>query len=368
MPYKSSKKQAAEPMVPTLSNINYLGRRGLKVVMIGLLALMIGRILWTALVNYWQATHPTPPPPPTVGFGILPSPDFPYQEDDEKPKTYTLEMAGGLTDELDRLAVFLMPRPAANLLADERVKEIAANYGFIFAPEVLNQEIYRFTKNQPLDMSMEINSVDLTFSLRSNYLSKPEILTVQTSQKLPEEFEAVEHIQEFLNAANIVDDDIATVSGQVTFLKSIGGELQTAFSLSDADFVQVDLNRTPVEDKYKMYTPDGETGVVRAVISSAFAGRNSVVEIDCFYHGVDYLSRETYPLRGVHSAWKSVQAGDAYVATGNDLDKAVIREVELAYYDSFEYQQFLQPVYVFRGDDGFLAYVPAISASYLVRE
>ena len=40
---------------------------------------------------------------------------------------------------------------------------------------------------------------------------------------------------------------------------------------------------------------------------------------------------------------------------------ATVRTVTLAYYDSLDPQNYLQPVFVFEGDDGFLAYVPAVA-------
>jgi len=39
--------------------------------------------------------------------------------------------------------------------------------------------------------------------------------------------------------------------------------------------------------------------------------------------------------------------------------------VYLAYYDSLDPQTYLQPVFVFEGDDDFLAYVPAVEAAWV---
>ena len=353
---------------PSLSNINYFSRVGLKILIIALVALMVGRILWNLFVDYWKRTHPPGPPPPTVGFGILPNLNFPDQDDEEKPKEYILEMAGSLNDSVDQIKVFFMPKPAVSLLTDQKVKEIAAKYGFIFSPEIISGELYRFTKTQPLDMSMEIDAAFLTFSISSNYLTKPELLMTSGNRKLPEEFEASDRVKKFLTDGTLMPKDVATSSGKITYKKSLGGELSSAYSLSDADFVQVDLNRAPIDDLYVIYTPSGEKGVISAIITGALSGNNSLVEIDYNYHEVDYTTFETYPLRGVRSAWKMVQSGEAYVASGQNLERAVIREVELAYYDDFTYQPFLQAVYVFKGDDNFLAFVNAIHPNYLERK
>lgn len=353
---------------PTLSNINYFSRVGLKFLVIALVVLMVGRIFWNIFVDYWKRTHPPGPPPPTVGFGILPKLNFLEQMDDEKPSEYILEIAGTLTDAVDQAKVFFMPKPGISLLTDQRVKGIAAKYGFIFSPEMLSGELYRFTKTQPLDMSLEIDSIFFNFSISSNYLAKPELLTSGVSRGLPEEYEAVNKVKQFLNTGGLMPKDVATSAGTINYQKSLGGELNPALSLSEADFVKVDLNRVPIDNLYAIYTPEGEKGIISAIISGAFSGTDSVVEIDYSYHEVDYLTFETYPLRGVRSAWKMVQAGEAFIVHGQDLERAVIRSVELAYYDDFNYQSFLQPIYVFKGDDNFLAYVSAIHPNYLERE
>lgn len=350
---------------PNLTNVNYIGRLFVKYGLAFLVFLMVGRVLLNAFVTYWKATHPEPPPAPTVGFGILPNLTFPPQTEEEKPQSYSLEMAYGIQEINDRAKVLLITKSTANLLADEKVKELAATYGFIFTPEVISDQNYRFTKNSPLDMSFEISAVDFTFSLKSNFLSRPDLLT--SGGKLPEEFEAVEQVKKFVASADLLGSDMATASGKVTFLKSIGGELKSAYSLSEADFLQVDINRNPIDQVYKVYTSDGDKGIISAKLTAAFGSNNAVVEMDYFYRQVDYLNFETYPLRTAKSAWNLVQSGDAYVINGKGLKQAVVREVELAYYDSFDEQKYLQPIYVFKGDNNFMAFVPAVSASYLSR-
>ena len=63
-------------------------------------------------------------------------------------------------------------------------------------------------------------------------------------------------------------------------------------------------------------------------------------------------------------AWEYLQTGKGYVAK-RTTPNVTIRKISLAYYESNEPQEFLQPVYVFEGDNGFVAYVPAIKSEYL---
>ena len=55
-------------------------------------------------------------------------------------------------------------------------------------------------------------------------------------------------------------------------------------------------------------------------------------------------------------------------ATENSIivegDEIKIRRIYLAYYDAGIYTEFLQPIYVFEGDNDFVAYTPAITSNY----
>lgn len=347
----------------TLSQVAHVGRLTIKFGTIGLVALIFGRIFFSAAVDFWVAMNPPPPSPPTVGFGILPAIQFPTQTEQEKPKGYKLETPTGRFPYFgDRARVFLMVRSVPSLLADQRVKEIAANYGFVFQPTVLNTRTYRWTKTSPLQATLEMDTQNSTFSLTTNFLSRPELLT---RKNLPGDDQAVQLVKSFIAAGQDLPEDIATASGHVSYLKSLGGELAPAVSFSDADFLQVDINRTPVDGNKEMYTPEGTKGIIHAVISGALSGRDQIVDLQYKYQTVDYNERHTYPLRSVDSAWQVLQAGEGFIAHKGVEEIAVIRSVYIGYFDSFEEQEYLQPIYVFAGDDGFLGYVSAIDPRFI---
>lgn len=348
---------------PTLTSVTHIGRKAVKYGVAALIVLMVGRVVVNGFVAFWKATHPEPPPPPTVGFGVLPKIVFESQTEEQKPVSYKLETPTGSTPDFgDRAKVFFMPRAAASLLADESTKKIAAEYGFLFEPEVIGNETYRFTKSQPLLSTFEINTRTHHFTLTTNYLSLPEFLI---DKQLPSGFDAVDAVKDFLDDASLLPGDVATASGEIVYLKSLGGELAPAVSPSDADFIQVDLNRNPV-DQIRMYTPQGYTGSINAIIAGNDSGNAVVVEITDNYNLVDYDQFHTYPLRSSQSAWQLLQAGEGYIANKGTDDQAIIRSVTLGYYDSFEEQEYLQPVYVFENKDtGFIGYVSALDQKYI---
>lgn len=347
---------------PTLTNMTRMGRSVVKFGSIALAVMIFGRMLLTAGIAYWKATHPEPPPPPTVGFGILPSLRFPDKMETEKPTSYRLELPTGRFAEFpDRAQVLFMPRPAISLLSDQRAKEVGAVYGFQTDPEIIGVDQYRWTGLEPLVSTFDLNIEMLTFDLETDYLSRPELLL---ETELPDGIGAVKTTKTFLGRAELLPPDVATSPGEIVYKKSLGGELVDAVSVSDADFISVDITRYPIEGKYRMYTPGGLQGTIHTVLSNGVSAFDGIVSFDFFHHQVDYTLTHTYPLRPVAQAWEMLQAGQGFVAEKGVADVATIREVELGYYDDFEYQQYLQPIYVFKGD-GFIGYVSAIDSRWV---
>jgi hypothetical protein len=348
---------------PNLTKFTYLGRQFLKLGGIFLVVLIVGRMAFNTAINVWKVLNPPAPLPPTVGFGILPGLRFPEKTAEEVPESYVLETAtGGLPGFPDRAKVFLMTPSSLGLLADSTAKNVAASLGFIFEPDILSTRIYRWTKSQPLESTLQLDVQTLEFNLTTDYLSRPELLS---SNQLPDNFKAVQQVKSLLTGVNLLGSDMATASGEVVYKKSLGGELVDAVSFSDADFLEVDLNRTPIDGYYRMFTPEGYKGVINAVVMGSTQGNDGVVFLENHYHEVDYSQWHTYPLRSVTQAWRLMQNGEGYVASFDGGEQAVIRNVYLGYYDDFEEQDYLQPVYVFTGDDDFVGYVSALDPSWV---
>jgi len=350
---------------PTLTNITFMGRQIVKYGLILIITLMVGRTFLNAFAAFWKNTHPPKPTAPTLGFGILPAIKFPTQKDTDKPQRYELETkTGNFPKFAEKAKVYFMPGFNSTLFDDENTREIAASFGFVFEPEPLDAQNYRFTKSKPLISTMDINIRSKTFDFKTNYLSKQELLI---ASKVPDTQTAIAQVKSALISAGINPFDLmedASASAEAVYLKASGNKLQPATSISDAQFVQVDLRRAPI-DGYEMYTPEGAEGTVHAIVTAAFSGKDAIVSLRNKYFPVDYDQEETYPLRSVSTAWNVLQSGEGYIANKGELDSTVIRYVYLGYFNSFDYQPYLQPIYIFEGDKGFLGYVSAIDPKYI---
>lgn len=346
-----------------LTQATEMSRVALKVGGLLIILFLVTRFSFNAFVAYWRATNPPPPPPPTVGFGLLPPPKFPIRNDIIKPQKYQLETATNQFPAFpDRALVYFMPKNSPSLLDHENAVNAASKLGFSSEPEVIDSSTYRWQRNEPLITSLTMNIQDFVFSYKTDFMNRPELFINQT---IPSKYDAVEEVKNFVSQAFLLDKDIATASGSFTYIKAVGSELLPAVSITDANFIQVDLQRSPIADKYQVYTEWGDKGVIHAIVGPSTTFSN-ILLLDNNFFSVDYSLVHTYPLRSIRQAWDIMQSGEGYIAQTKNEDLALIREVELGYYDDTRGQDYLQPIYVFKGDNGFMGFVPAIDSNYLM--
>jgi hypothetical protein len=175
-------------------------------------------------------------------------------------------------------------------------------------------------------------------------------------------------------------EDINLDGAEISYLSATGNRLVPAVSPSEADFVSVELYRddvsfldpvTEAEISYDVVTADDQRGIISMIFSSSTRADKRLISVEFDYFPVNYDQRHTYLLKSVPEAWEELKNGMGYIALNEDeeANTIFIRRVELAYYDSYTAQEFLQPIYIFRGDNGgngeFVAYVSAIHSSHI---
>lgn len=344
--------KATQPQPVNLTKTAQALRNAIKFGALFLVFLMVGRVLLSSFTAFWKSINPPPPPPPTMGFGYLTRVPFPVSVN--KPTEYRLETISGTTPFIsDRANVYRITTTQPSLLAVERAKQRAAAMGYVFEPEVLTPRLYRWTFSNPILSKLEMDILNSTFEISTNWASYPDLL-VKRQQLNPTS--AVTKVKAVLQQAGILYPELAEGEAKTTFIKAIGGQFVTANSLSEADFIQVDLYRKPIEEQFSSVTAVADEGPVHAVVSA----NGTILEMRAKVLPVEFLPVETYPLRSTVEAWQEIQSGGGYVAEKGSGTTAVVREVSLAYYEPTEETEFYQPVYVFRGDGGFTAYASAL--------
>ena len=163
----------------------------------------------------------------------------------------------------------------------------------------------------------------------------------------------------------LLTDDLATGSAEIVYLKFTPPNLTPAVSLSEADFVRINLFRSDL-DGLKVLPPNPKNSMISFLFSGLRTLGKRIIEINYTYYPIETETFATYPLKITQTAWQELQGGSGYIANlGENQDGQItVRNVYLAYFDSDQPQNFLQPIFVFEGDRNFVGYVSAIDSKW----
>jgi hypothetical protein len=342
----------------TLTSVAYYTRKSVIYGSAGFVFFLILRLAWGVFSAWWIKNHYSPPPP-TVAFGVLPAIKFPDGKD-PKQISLKLETITGVIPNLGSQAkVYFMPSYRANILGLELTAGLAAKLGFLFAPTRVDEQVYKWTREGSLPGTLSANLVTSHFRLTTSWRRDATIV----SARFPSEVEAIKAAKRFLNSVNLLDNDLDTGAVKVEYLQADAG-YSPAVSQSEANFARVHLFRAPIEN-ISVVTPNPNEGLVQVIVSGA-SGQKQIVEADYNYFSVEYSRFATYPLITTKTAWEILVAGQGYIPKLIlTQGQTAVRHIKLAYFDSSAPQEFLQPIYVFEGDNGFLGIVPALDPRWL---
>lgn len=345
-------------LMATLTSVGYHTRKAVVYGSAGFVSLIILRLAWGISSAWWVKNHPPPPPPPTVAFGVLPPIKFPPSKD---PKLVSLRLetiTGAAPDLGPQAKVYFMPVYRANVLGLELGTQLAAKLGFLFAPTRLDEQVYEWTREGSLPGTLSINLVTGHFRLTTLWHRDAQISTARAPT------EAVKNAKRFLSSTGLLGNDLDAGTSRVEYLAAGAGVYSPAVSQSEANFARVHLFRAPVENT-PVVTPNPAEGLVQVVVSGA-PGQKQIIETVYNYSPVEYSRFATYPLRSTKSAWEILSAGQGYIPKLIPTQgPTAVRQIKLGYFDNSTPQEFLQPVYVFEGDNGFLGVVPALDPKWL---
>lgn len=344
---------------PNLSDIAFGARMFIKFGAFFIVFLIVGRVVLNLTVSIYTKLNPPRPPGPTWGFGTLPPISFPTNT--TTITSYKLETKNGAFPILtNQLPVFFIPIQTIGLLSLDQAKQEAAALGFVFPPEQTTPTVYRWKRTTPLPAILDIDIVTKNFTMRVDWGSDPGFLS---QKNLPPQIFTITNTRERLAEAGLLTPDIATSEAKVSYLKSLGGSYVPAVSLSEADFLEVNIWRLPIKQQYQILGPNPRKGNVQFIFSGKRDTGSSIVEGSYMYTPIEYDRWETYGLISPTTAWQQLQAGKGYIANVDlGVSDVVVRNLYLAYFDSDKPQSYLQPMYVFTGDNNFYGYVPAAAS------
>jgi hypothetical protein len=320
-------------------------------------------IFWwglTAGIAAYRAAHP-PYSAPTVRFGTLGKIVFPEKTFDKK--NFVAELAYDKFPEYkDQANVYVIYRSKSALGALEESKKTAALMGFNNEPREVATGIYLFTDTVS-NKSLKMNVLESSFTMSYPYLSDQLLLN---PDQMPSKDEAIKIAQSYLQQAEKLSPDLEEGEKKVSYWKINFDGLKPVDGLSEANIIRVDFSREKLGDDVRVVSTEIGKESVSVLVSGSSVTTKKVVEVNYKHVDVDTsaASSSTYPIKTSEEAYAELKAGNYWPASDVDKKDVTIRDIYLAYFEPVNLTQFLQPVYVFEGDGGFVAYVRAITDKY----
>lgn len=342
-----------------LTTTSYWVRKIVKYIAVFLVAFFLIRSTANIIIAYWRQKNPPEQAPPDVAFGQLPNIVTP-KEGASQPNSFVLEtIEGGLPEMADQAKVYFVSSQAPKFLALENANKIASSLGFFSQPEKINESLYRY-RNETENINLTINPLTQAFKYEYPFRKDQTLIT----QRLVSNQAVISAADNFLAK---IGQDLTDLSSppEVKLLKLTATDLVEAPSISEANLAQVNYQRPPIEDK-QIYSPDLDKPNVYVIVSGS-TSKKQIVEASYSHFFIDKETYATYPLKPISQAWEELKSGQYLLGkiTNKNLKTVTIRSVELGYLDPKVPTNFLQPIYVFKGDGEFYGFVSAISIEWL---
>ncbi|MEK7592358.1 MAG: hypothetical protein AAB508_03100 [Patescibacteria group bacterium] len=350
----------------SLTETAFYTRRTIHWGFLGIIGYIILRILWGVLVVVWLTIFPPKAPPPNHAFNKLPAIKFPEQTvaTGSAKLTFALDtIPGTVPIASETAAVYFMPKNAANLLALTKTQDFAKRFEFdpTPIPDTL-KNIYRFEDASTILRKLRYDIVSNNFIIR--YAFEQDV-GVFTDKNLPIPEAAISEARSIMQTNEIYPNDIASGSVSTTNLKLLSNRLISTTSFSQADAIRIDFSRKSIGDM-KIYTQNPDEGPISIIFSGSMNQKKRIIQFAYTFWPIEYQTFATYALKQSAVAWQELQDGTGYIARFPKNGKiATVTNVYLGYYDSYEPQTYLQPIFVFEGEDGFLAYVSAVAPPWV---
>lgn len=334
--------------------------------------------------------------PANQAYGKIPPLEFPASTV-KGDFTYSIDtLTGKLPEDFpDRLIVYPIINKEPSLLDLENARKKIAKLGFIddagnALPEIpRGGTMYEWHESKGFQRKVLYDTVSQNFTMTSNYIVSNTILRAQTN---PNETSALAATQAFLSGIDSMPTDVdldktKNPDQKINYITkpqlfSINGnELVPASSLSDTQVIRVDLyqkdiaykltagqngNLTRFQDfdlNLPILYPHPPYSTMNFIVGSGDQD-NEVVSAIYKHQSINLTpdKEATYPIKSVEQAYEELKSGKGYIAAYKvPNNQVIITDVYLAYYLGETRQDYLMPIIVFEGNNGFFGYISAVN-------
>jgi hypothetical protein len=347
----------------TLTKAGEETKIALKWIGISVCALIILYFAYKITVYIKDVLFPPPPPPPAVAFGKISVPGFP-QNTVSKKFTYSIDTLSGQLPILDyQIKVYRMLNYYPDLLAVQKTQDKVSSIGFGNSPIQLSNRLYQWgndPKRSGIPRNIIVDTINYNFSINSSFAVDPSILS---GQNLPSISDSIDLAKNTLGSMNLIPDDLDySKTKTITYAIDKNGQLVTTTSYANAQIIQVNFFQQNV-DKLPILYDNPNLSTMTFLVSGGDQGQ--IVSANYVHQAISGLS-STYPVKTSKEAFDELKKGNAYIASYfGDSSNINIRDVYFAYYIGSNLQNYLDPIIVFQGDNGFYAYIDAVTGEWI---
>ncbi len=355
----------------TLTEVNFYARRMAPLVAIFLLVLLtlfFGiRLIFKILES--QSGNPNTPSGPQIvlnpSFNQIKPPEIAGAQLSDS-FTYVLDTLDGtanIAEATPAAVVYFIPKevPTFGFLNNIYAMAKAAGFDTEITKHVVKDRIAEFNDGK---RKLSIN-ID-TFNFNFDYTITPEDINFDDTF-IPAESNLQSAATTFFDKMKKYPSELAQGKRNFIYLKfdTANKQISALDTPAGANMVEIDF-----------FQPDMHG---RPVVSSSFYNSPNYIVLAYEKSGMKVIRAQTrlfarskdqtgmYPLRSSQEAWEDLKKGKGLVVSSAQKEgEIVVKKIVLAYYDPDVYQEYLQPVYVFLGDNKFAAYVPAVTEQYLI--
>src|SRR3989338_1987210 len=344
----------------TLTEVSFYSRKFAPFVLLFFLILLIFYYLIRVLLL-------TITPPQQVGlftdpiFGKIKKPVITDAKpsSDLKFKIDTIE--GRPITASESAKVFFLPSATTRFGYRERIYLIAKTLGF--DTEIVKHKLEgKEATFQDATQSLKIDITNLNFTYEYRFENDPQVFQ---NTVYPQKKDSEDKAAEFLRTVGRYPEELAQGKSNVVFISynPEAKQMKILTSNANANMVEIDF-----------YLPDQEQ--IPVVVPKYFNSQNYVMMV-VYAESIKILKAQikfyeksdsqigVYPIKTGEVAWEALNSGKGFIIQNESNSQDIrIKKMFLGYYDPDTYQEYMQPVYVFLGDNNFVAYVAAVTDDY----
>ncbi len=331
-------------------------------------------VAWIGLKGLYRLVFESKNAHPVAYYGKLSAPPLPLAKAGLTNTSFNFALPEGTFPATPKtMPVYPVPIPTGTLSSLDEANKKAHSLGFDSVPKRISDISYSWKDSNFKAKSFQMNIVTGSFLYKFDPLKDHRIL--KGIFQFDTSGDAVQEGIRFLKKSGSYLDDLQSGPTSLNFYKlSLKTKKRSRVtSFSEASLVEILFYRQSISNKYPFVQVNPSSSLIRVVLGTNLGIEDGVVEAEFNYWPINYNESSPYPIKDGASAWQDFQQGKASFVKGarKSYSQIFLGDMYLGYYETRNYQAFLQPVYVFTGSGKyknnlypFIAYLPAVSSDY----